>query len=85
MDPAPIFYSGICNLEIDNTESAVSFFELIQEFDKNNYSKPARWYEALANLKLERKSRAIDLLNDLSYGEDNYSIKSKELLTSLDQ
>ncbi len=85
LDPAPIFYSGICNLEIDNAETAITFFDLIQKLDQNKYSKPAIWYEALSNLKLNRKSRTIELLNDLIGDEDSYSLKSKELLSSLGQ
>lgn len=83
-DPAPVFYSGICNLELDHVQSARSFFESIQKLDQNKYSKPALWYEALSNLKLNNKQEAINILNNLARGEDVHAKRAMEVLEYLD-
>lgn len=84
LDPAPVFYSGICNLEIDNAEAAISFFELVQKLEANKYSNPALWYEALSNLRLNQKQKAIEILDDLTRRDDANVKKAKEILEYLD-
>jgi tetratricopeptide (TPR) repeat protein len=82
-NPAPVFYSGICHLELDASEKAVVLFQSVQSMEKSNYSKAALWYEALASLKIDDKSSAVEILTDLSEGDDNYALRSIELLDKL--
>lgn len=82
-DPAPLFYSGICYLELDEADKAANLFQLVQAMEKNNYSKAALWYEALASLKIDNKPRAVEILTGLSEGEDSYAIRSAELMGKL--
>ncbi len=82
-DPAPLFYSGICHLELNETEKALAAFQVLQTMDKNNYSRASKWYKALASLKKDDKSSTVEILTGLSEGDDNYAIRSKELLQQL--
>lgn len=82
-DPAPVFYSGICQLELDETEKAIAQFKSVQTMEKSNYSKAALWYEGLASIKIDDKSRATEILTGLSEGDDNYAMRSAELLEKL--
>jgi tetratricopeptide (TPR) repeat protein len=79
-DPAPVFYSGICNLELNNTERAISFFKSIQKYNDNKYTRPANWYLALSYVKNNNKRDALAILEMLADGDDIYSNKSQELL-----
>jgi tetratricopeptide (TPR) repeat protein len=81
--PAPVFYSGICQLELGETVTAIALFKQVQAMEKNSYSRAALWYEALANLKISEKSRAVEILTGIAEGDDNYAIRSKELLGKL--
>lgn len=82
-NPAPVFYAGICLLEMKQSASALSKFEDIESLGENKYSRPARWYKALTNLALKKKEVAVSIFNDLSSGEDIYAKKSAEILEKL--
>lgn len=82
-DPAPFFYSGICHLELGEAEKAAHLFQLVRAMEKNNYSKAAIWYEALASLKSDNKTRAVEILTGLSGGDDTYAKRSAELMDKL--
>jgi tetratricopeptide (TPR) repeat protein len=79
-DPAPVFYLGICNLELNNTEMAIAFFKSIQTFDLNKYTRPASWYLALSYFKTDDIQNAVTILENLADGDDTYAKKSQELL-----
>lgn len=82
-NPAPVFYAGICLLEMKQAASALSKFEDIESLAENKYSRPAHWYKALTNLALRKNEAAAVILFDLSSGDDIYAEKSAEILEML--
>jgi tetratricopeptide (TPR) repeat protein len=82
-NPAPVFYAGICLLEMKQAASALSKFEDIESLDENKYSRPAHWYKALTNLALKKNEAAVVIFIDLSSGDDIYAKKSAEILEML--
>jgi len=81
--PAPVFYTGICNLEIDRPERSISYFEMIESYESSKYSRPALWYLGLSYLKLKEMQKAIDVFGQLSEGSDVYARNSIEILEKL--
>ena len=82
-DPAPVFYAGICRIELNKTQSALSKFEYIESLDDNKYSRPSLWYQGLCYLKLQEIKKAKDILKELAEGSDVYANNSKEILKQL--
>jgi len=84
-DPALLFYSGICQMELKSGEDAISSFKELLGLDANKYTRPSKWYLALAYLKSEQSSEAISYLNELTQIDDVYAKKAAELLDQLDK
>lgn len=82
-NPALLFYSGMCQLELGQPESAVEFFNQVSNLSSKKYARPAFWYESLAYLKLGKIKNAKNLLEQLSQGEDVYAARANELLDKL--
>ena len=82
-NPAPVFYAGICNLELDRVKTSISYFDLIESFENNKYSRPALWYLGLSYLKLKERQKAINTFELLAKGSDIYAGNSEEILKNL--
>lgn len=82
-DPAALFYMGICRLELGETDQAIFQFQSVRTLESNKYSRSALWYEALSHLKNDQKSKAIELFETLSGGNDAYANQSRELIAGL--
>ncbi len=82
-DPAALFYSGICYFELGNTRKSIEYLQSVNKLKNNRYSRPAKWYEALAYVKLKNTKHSKELFMELSKGNDIYSRQSKEILEKM--
>ena len=82
-NPAWTFYSGVCQLELQQYEEAKTSFESILDIDSEKYSRPATWYFTLTLIKLQEIERAIVYLEELVDGTDVYANNSKKLLEQI--
>ncbi len=82
-DPAPLFYSAICQMELGAADDAISSFKELLGFEANKYTRPSKWYLALAYLKSEQSSEAIPYLNELTQIDDVYAQKASNILIEL--
>lgn len=74
------FYLGVCQLANHKTSEAIATFEkLYQQPKEFAYYEETRWYLALANLKIHKKSAAKNYLKELIQLEGFYYDKAKEL------
>lgn len=84
-DPAILFYSAICQLELGSTDDAVTLFKELLGLEDNKYTRPAKWYLAMAHLKSDQASNAISVLNELTGMDDAYAQKADQILTALQE
>lgn len=78
-----LFYEGICYLEMNKTQGAIETFNKHQTFQDKLAGK-SQWYLALAYLKSDEKSKAKNLLEEISSSTSNYYYdKAKDLLSKL--
>lgn len=84
-DPALLFYSAICQMELGTMNDAISSFKELLGLDANKYTRPSKWYLALAYLNSGQTSEAVSYLNELTQIDDVYARKAAELLHQLNQ
>jgi TolA-binding protein len=78
------FYLGVSQLANHKTNEAIGTFEkLYQQPKEFAYYEETRWYLALANLKIHKKRRANELLNELIELEGYYFDKASKLIDRL--
>ncbi|MVO09477.1 hypothetical protein GOQ30_09940 [Flavobacterium sp. TP390] len=73
------FYNGICLMELNKYDLALTQFNAITDANSKYYEKGI-WFKALANLKLNKVTTTKELLNELV---TNYSFKKTEATTLL--
>ncbi len=77
-----LFYKGHTLLALNQPEEAIEAYDALLTLPNlEQFSDPARWYKALALLKLERVEEARSVLQSLE--NSAYSKESKELLEKL--
>lgn len=82
-NPALLFYSGMCQLELGQPKSAVELFHEVVNMQSKKYTRPAMWYQSLAYLKSGSIKNAKNLLEQLLREDDVYATKANEILNVL--
>jgi tetratricopeptide (TPR) repeat protein len=82
-NPAPYFYAGICQIELNRPEEAIRLFREVQDLDTSKYTIPSMWYEALSYLKTGNQEEAAHLLTALSTKDSSYAQKAQEIIKTL--
>ncbi len=77
-------YIGICYLETNQIEKAITSFEKVR-INSEEYYNEAAWYLALVYIKENNLFKAEEVLNELVKNESSYQDKAKELLTRINQ
>ena len=77
------FYIGICQAELDQAEAALSSFQEVITKADNTYTGPAKWYKALAHLKVNQNDQAKSLLNELINSNGDFSTEARDLLNEI--
>lgn len=80
---ALLFYSALCQLELDHPETGIELFALVISREDPDYKRPALWYQSLAYLKIEKPENAMVILELLALDDDVYARKANELLENL--
>ena len=79
-----MFYSGICQLVLDQNEQALVTFQNISTQQTGEYLTAAQWYLGLTYLKLDHLDQAKATLGDLHRaGNGNYSRDAGILLEKI--
>ncbi len=78
------FYYALSFLETDQPEQAIEILETVVEERVPLFYHPALWYQALAYLKINQKSKAREKLNILAEVENSYQQNANALLEALD-
>ena len=68
---------GVCQLQLDQTEAAVTSFSQIQQ---GMFLEDAKWYLALAHIRLNQEEKAKEVLQDIVAGKGNYAQKATQIL-----
>jgi len=78
------FYYSICNMELENFEESIKYFNYIIDKDDMYYTPHAQWYLSLCYLKENQEDKAVDILIKIAASEDNIHKKeAKEILIKL--
>lgn len=81
---ALLFYSAMCQLELDHPETGIELFDLVISREDPDYKRPALWYQSLAYLKIANIKESRAILEHLNKGDDLYARKADDLLKNLD-
>jgi hypothetical protein len=68
-----LFYGGLCYYNLQKYDKALHYFDLILTQQLNAFKEEAAWYKAKSLIKLERRSEAIRVLEDIIAGGGFYS------------
>lgn len=77
------FYSGICYIELEQFNKAVSSFEYVVNDKDNLFVEQAEWYLGLIYLMNNQKDEALDQFNNISKSDSYYASQAKEILKYL--
>ena len=83
-DPLIVFYNGLCQMELENYDSAINFLNKAVE-NNTDYTDAAQWYLGLSYLKNNQINEAIGLFEKIA--NDNSSVfqkNAKEILKEFD-
>jgi len=79
-NPQITFFKGICFLLTDEPKNAVKEFDLIIEEMNPSYYDEAIYYKAIALLRLNKKKKALEHLQNLSAMFSPYSPKARDMI-----
>jgi tetratricopeptide (TPR) repeat protein len=77
------FYSGVCYIELEQYERAITSFEFVINDKDNLFVEQAEWYLGLIYLMNNQKALAIDQFKKISGSESYYSSQAQEILKYL--
>lgn len=79
---AASFYLGLSHMMADQTRRSIEYLELVVN-TSSRFSEPAKWYLALAFLDLGKKSKAQEVLIQITNSESAYANNAENILKSL--
>lgn len=77
------FYSGICYIELEQFQKAISSFEYVINDKDNLFVEQADWYLGLIYLMNNQKNQAVDQFKKISNSDSYYSNQAEEILRYL--
>lgn len=77
------FYSGVCYIELEQYDKAITSFEYVVNDKDNLFIEQAEWYMGLIFLMNNQKNRAIDQFKRISGSKSYYSNQAEEILKYL--
>jgi len=78
-----LFYQGLSNLEIQESQAAIGAFEKVLEASTEDWVEPAQWYLGLAHLQAGNTKEAKETFSQIVSGGASYSDRAKELMGEL--
>lgn len=79
------FFCGICYIETNQYNKALTSFQKIISARSISYSEEAYWYLGLCYLKTENKKKAIEQFRFLEQDSGYYMAKSQEILSKMEK
>lgn len=79
------FYTGICQLALNNPEKSIDHFQFIINQDENKFTQHARWYLGLAMLKKNDLVTSRTIFQNLVSESGLYSHEGSDILKNLNQ
>lgn len=77
------FYAGLSAYNLESYSQAEAYFKKAYSLQYGNFKEEANWFEALSLLKLNKKSKAKKLLQQIVAGNGFYAERAKEKLTEI--
>jgi tetratricopeptide (TPR) repeat protein len=76
-DENSVFYAGLCEMQLNDFAKAIPYFDSTIA-KKSTFVLYAKWYKALALIKLNKKFEAVDILEELAATQE-FDLKDKVL------
>ncbi len=80
-----LFYAGVSFLSLNKADSAIADFDKVLDIKGGAFYQAAQWYEALAFIKLNKKSKVKKLLKAIVAEGGSYQSKADDMLKELDK
>ena len=77
------FYAGLSAYNLESFSQAEEYFKNAYSLKYGNFKEEANWFEALSLLKLNEKSKAKKLLQQIVAGNGFYAERAKEKLAEI--
>lgn len=77
------FYAGLSVYNLESYSQAEAYFKKAYSLQYGNFKEEANWFEALSLLKLNEKSKAKKLLQQIVAGNGFYAERAKEKLAEI--
>lgn len=77
------FYAGLSAYNLESFSQAEEYFKNAYSLQYGNFKEEANWFEALSLLKLNEKSKAKKLLQQIVAGNGFYAERAKEKLAEI--
>lgn len=78
-----IFYKGMCQLELKQSDAAIASLKDVIAEGANQYVQPALWYSALAQVQKEDLAAAKTTLQSIIDQKGDYQEQAKALLNTI--
>lgn len=78
------FYSGVCYIELEQYDEAISSFNFVINDKDNLFVEQAEWYLGLIYLMNNQKSQALKQFKKISGSDSYYADQAKGILRYLD-
>ncbi|MCE2712389.1 MAG: tetratricopeptide repeat protein [Cryomorphaceae bacterium] len=78
-----LFYAGLIQYNLDNSDEAFSLFEQCTKNKFSNFNEEARWYCALSRIRQKEFALAIKILEQIQAEKGFYANQAKKLLTEI--
>jgi TolA-binding protein len=78
-----LFYAGLIQYNLDNSDEALSLFEQCTKNKYSNFNEEARWYCALSRIRQKEFDLAIKILEQIEAAKGFYANQAKKLLTDI--
>ncbi len=77
------FYCAVSHISNDKPKTAIYYLDKIILSQNIQYLESAKWYKAMALLKLKKKNDAISILNEIVKAKGNYAPQAEKALQDL--
>ena len=78
-----LFYLIVSTMGNKDYDKAIELFKQKEQWEASDFEFPAKWYAALAHLKLKDKKEAVSLLNEIKMSDHTLSKSAEKLLAEL--
>lgn len=82
-NPQAVFFSGVCQLQLNQPKAAIRYFDVIIEEMNPSYYDEAIFYKGIALLRLNKKDAALEQLKNVASMFSPYSARAEAIINKI--